>query len=57
MRKTVSLCITGGKSDSTFIEAGNDAFSGSDGERKSSESKKTAGKGDRQIKIIMESRV
>ena len=33
------------KSDSPFIETGNDAFSGSDGERKSRESKKTAGKG------------
>ena len=38
-------CVLLAESDSTFIEAGNDAFSGSDGERKSSESKKTAGKG------------
>ena len=33
------------KSDSSFIETGNDAFSGSNRERKSRESKKTAGKG------------
>ena len=39
------------KSDSSLIETGNDAFSGSNGERKSRESKKTASKGSARQRI------
>ena len=55
--KTVVPVYYRWKSDSPLIETGNDAFSGSNGERKSRESKKTAGKGSARQRIIMESRV